>query len=284
MNRQVFRAMGCEIVVAGADDRALEAVKRLFEHRDATFSRFRPGSELLKVNATRSTVVRVSPAFGAAVIAALDAARLTDGLVDPTVGAAIEAIGYDTDFDALGDDPRPVEPTARGDWRLIRVGAGVLIRPPGTVLDLNGVVKAMTVDSAAGLLGESGFVAAGGDIAARGLPVTVALPDGGAVTLEAGGIATSGSSTRRWMRGGVLQHHLVDPRTSLPSTSPWTHVTAVGRDCLSADIAAKAGFLLGEDGPGWLDERGVAARFVGISGAVENDRWARSVDREPAWA
>jgi thiamine biosynthesis lipoprotein ApbE len=104
------------------------------------------------------------------------------------------------------------------------------------------------------------------------------------VTLESGGMATSGSATRHWMRGGTGQHHLIDPRTGLPSTSLWTHVTAVGRDCLSADVAAKAGFLLGATGPAWLDARGVAARFVGSAGVVENDCWARSLEREPAWA
>ena len=285
VNRQVFRAMGCEVVVAGADDRALEAIKRLFEQRDATFSRFRPGSELVKVNSTtsarRSSLAglrrggdrrsRRRPADRRARRSDRRRSdrsdRLRHGLRRArrrsTAGRARSSQRLATDprgrrraHPPAGNGPRP-ERSRQSDDRRQRCR-----------------------DFSA----NQGSLSAGGDIAARGLPVTVALPDGGAVTLEAGGIATSGSSTRRWLRGGVLQHHLVDPRTSLPSTSPWTHVTAVGRDCLSADIAAKAGFLLGEDGPGWLDERGVAARFVGIDGAVENGRWARSVDREPAWA
>ena len=93
-------------------------------------------------------------------------------------------------------------------------------------------------------------------------PVVVGLPGGDTVTLERGGLATSGIGTRRWLRGGLPQHHLIDPGTRRPAHSPWTSVTAVGRACLTADVAAKAGFLLGADGPAWLDERGVAARFV----------------------
>ena len=67
----------------------------------------------------------------------------------------------------------------------------------------------------------------------------------------------------------------MNPATGRASDSPWEHVTASGSTCLAADVAAKAGFLLGEDGPDWLDERGVPARFVGIDGEiVENDAWS----------
>ncbi len=40
----------------------------------------------------------VSPLFGQAIEAALRAGRLSDGLVDPTVGRAMRAVGYDRDF------------------------------------------------------------------------------------------------------------------------------------------------------------------------------------------
>jgi thiamine biosynthesis lipoprotein len=104
---------------------------------------------------------------------------------------------------------------------------------------------------------------------------------GDAITLRAGGIATSGSATRSWLRGGAIQHHLIDPLTGRPSESPWTHVTAAGGNCVRADVAAKAGFLLGEDGPGWLDSRSVPARFVSEAEVVENGCWTRS--RERLW-
>jgi FAD:protein FMN transferase len=284
VSRSVFRSMGCEVVVAGAEPERLAEIVHLFEQRDATFSRFRAGSELERVNAAPEPIVRVSPTFAVAVSAALDAAYTTGGLVDPTLGAALTAAGYDADFSELTADPRPVEPVTHHDWREIRVGRGLLSRPPATVLDLNGVVKAMTVDEAARMLGGPGFVSAGGDIATNGSPLIVALPRGGAVTLCSGGIATSGTADRRWLRGGRLQHHLIDPRTGQPSTSRWTHVTAVGRNCLGADVAAKAGFLLGDDGPGWLDDRGVAAHFVADGAAIENDCWLHSLEVALAWA
>jgi thiamine biosynthesis lipoprotein len=90
----------------------------------------------------------------------------------------------------------------------------------------------------------------------------------------AGGLATSGVLSRRWRRGGRERHHLIDPRTGRPSDSPWRAVTVSGDSCLAADVAAKAAFLLGEDGPDWLDERGLPGRFLGSDGIVENRAWA----------
>ncbi|HKI92864.1 MAG TPA: FAD:protein FMN transferase, partial [Gaiellaceae bacterium] len=202
--------MGCDVVVAGARPVGLAAIESLFAERDARFSRFRPDSELRRVNAAAGDVVPASSEFLRAVRAALAAARATDGLVDPTLGAAIEAAGYDADLaDLPADGPlAPVPPPA--DWRSLRTGARLLVRPAGTLLDLNGVVKAMAVDDAAALLDGPGFVSVGGDIAARGEPVVVGLPGGGTVTLEHGGMATSGTGTRHWLRGGEPQHHLID--------------------------------------------------------------------------
>ena len=137
---------------------------------------------------------------------------------------------------------------------MLRLAAGVQ-------LDLNGVVKALAVDRAAALLDGDGFVSAGGDLATRGA-VDVALSGGDAVRVS-GGLATSGTTRRRWLRAGEPQHHLIDPRTGRPSDTPWSEVTVCGATCLAADVAAKAALLLGADGPAWLERRGLPGRFVG---------------------
>ena len=206
-----------------------------------TFSLFRSQSELCRVNAAQAEVQVVSPLFAATLETALAAAADTDGLVDPTLGSP-------------------------GEVRLMR---RFLRRPPGLALDLNGIVKALAVDESAALITAEGFVSAGGDIAVRG-PVDVALPGGGAVRVTVGGLATSGISSRG--------RHLIDPLTGHPSESPWEQVTASGATCLAADVAAKAAFLLGERGPGWLDERGIGGRFVSLRGEiVENGCWSRAL-------
>jgi FAD:protein FMN transferase len=274
-----FNSMGCEIVVEGADPVELARVRALFDQRDAVFSRFRPESELNAVNAGRGGRL-VSAVFSRMVEAALHAREQTDGLVDPTLGAALEAAGYDRDFAELG--PRDEPPAAAAGPGHIELYGRVLVLGRGVKLDLNGVVKSVTVDDALQLLSGPGFVSAGGDVATRG-PADVALPGGGAVRLVAGGLATSGRTKRRWLRGGSEQHHLIDPATGRPSASPWDEVTVCGATCFAADVAAKAAFLLGDDGPDWLDERGLPGRFVADGQVHENASWRAGVAaREPA--
>jgi thiamine biosynthesis lipoprotein len=253
--------MGVDVAIGGATEIEAMSVAKLFADWDRTFSRFRAGSELNRVNATRADTVLVSPLFAGSLRAALDAASLTSGLVDPTLGRAIEAAGYDRDFALVGNHASPLGSTAPGSWRSVRLSGRALTRPPGTLLDLNGVVKALAVDAALALLAGEGFVAAGGDVAARGGTI-VGLPGGGSVRLVRGGVATSGTSRRRWLRDDGLQHHLIDPRTGRPARTRWTEVTVLAGSCLSADVAAKAAFLHDDDGPDWLAARGLQGRFA----------------------
>ena len=239
-----FRAMGCDVVVSG-DFRASPA--ELLERWEAAFSLFRPESELARVNASRSRVLRVSRLFSNTLEIALDVAAETDGVVDPTLC---------------------------GRWSEVAISGGLLSRPPDVALDLNGVVKSLAVDEAAAALDGPGFVSVGGDLAVSG-PVDVALPAGGAIRVVEGGLATSGTASR-----GA---HLVDAGSGLPSESPWEQVTASGASCLAADVAAKTGFLLGHAGPDWLDARGIPGRFVALDGEiVENSTWAFATEVEQA--
>lgn len=264
--------MGAEVVVHGATPSERDSIRDLFAAWEHTFSRFRPDSELNRVNADRAPVVVLSRPFAFATRAALEAATTTDGLVDPTLGGSLEAAGYDREFALLADDLRPLGPASAGSWRSLRLSGRLLSRPPGTVLDLNGVVKSLAVDAALELISGDGLVVAGGDLATRG-GANVGLPADGAVRLLAGGIATSGRTKRSWRRGGDLQHHLIDPRTGRPSESRWDEVTVAAGSCLAADVAAKAAFLLSDEGPGWLDERGLPGRFREGESLVANQAW-----------
>ena len=277
MNVHRFAAMGCVVEVGGSTPGESQAVERIFQARDRQFSRFREDSELSRVNRTPREIVNVSKAFGQMIERALTAAAATGGLVDPTLAGALVAAGYDRDFDDLEPRAETVRPGGRGRWRDVRMLGRLLVRPVGVELDLNGVVKGQTVDDAVGLLSGDGFVAAGGDYAGHG-EFDVALPGGGSVRVTRGGLATSGTTKRRWLRAGVWQHHLIDPRSGTPADSPWAEVTVSAGTCLQADVAAKAGFLLGADGPGWLDSRGLAGRFLPEDGPpVLNEVWRESV-------
>jgi FAD:protein FMN transferase len=260
-------AMGVRVRVGGATPAEVAAVRQLFEEWEQAFSRFRPASELSRVNFHAHEVVVVSPLFAGVLRVALRAAAATGGRVDPTLGAAIEVAGYDRDFSELPGDAGEAGAAPAGCWQRLRLDGQLLHRPRGVLLDLNCVVKAMAVDAALELLAGEGFVSAGGDIAVRG-DLDVGLPGGGAVAVHSSGLATSGSSRRRWLRGGEVQHHLLDPRTGRPARSRWSDVTVSAASCTVADVAAKTAFLLSDDGPAWIEEQGLAARFLAEDGEL----------------
>jgi thiamine biosynthesis lipoprotein len=261
-----FRSMGCEVVLPdGAPD---AGVRALFNERDGRFSRFLPSSELNRVNAAPRGLTSLSEEFASMLCLAIDAARATGGLVTPAAGAALLAAGYDRDFDGLPTSEVAVRPARVPSLGALRLRGRMLLRSENVIIDLNGVVKGKTVDDAVALLG-TGWVSAGGDMATT-VPLVVGLPGGDTVTLDRGGLATSSVAKRSW-KGG---HHLIDPATGAPSTTPWRDVTVAAASCVTADVAAKAALLLGPAGPSWLDRRGLPGRFVSTGGGVTlNQTW-----------
>ena len=92
----------------------------------------------------------------------------------------------------------------------------------------------------------------------------VALCDGRFVTVRDAGIATSGTSGRRWPGG----HHLIDPRTAAPAHTDITAISVIAQTALHAEILAKGACLIGDGAArSWLEQRGAACHAV-VSPAV----------------
>jgi thiamine biosynthesis lipoprotein len=154
-------------------------------------------------------------------------------------------------------------------------------------LDLGGVAKGWAADQAARRLAEAGpaLVDAGGDISvsgpmADGLPWPIAIanpfaPDQslGLALLARGAVATSGRDYRRWMRGGLEQHHIIDPRSGQPAQTDILSATIVAPDGPLAEMAAKVALILGSRaGLAWLDARPTLAGLL----VLEDGRILRS--------
>jgi thiamine biosynthesis lipoprotein ApbE len=292
------RALGTRVRVVVTSDEpdalvaAKTAVDQVLRDIDATCSRFGSDSELVEVNARAGRDVTVSPLLGRALEVALLAAAQTDGDVDPTVGAAVRRAGYDVDFAALPRDGGPLIARARAvpGWRRVRYAPATrtLRAPAGVEIDLGATAKALAADLAAAAahdsLGAGGgvLVSLGGDIAVGGTPPpdgwTIQVSDDSndpideiseRVTLQRGAIASSSTRVRRWLRGGVEQHHLIDPRTGEPAQTPWRLATVVAGSCVDANIASTATMVRGLRAVDWLAARGLAARLVANDGAVQ---------------
>jgi thiamine biosynthesis lipoprotein len=292
-----FPTMGTLARVVCDVDGGIDAAA-VFAEIERRLTRFDPTSDLSRLNADARACVPAPPLLRAAVGAALRAARLSGGLVDPTVLDAVRRSGYANSracvapaalLPRLGSAPprRPARPDPSARWRAIEVdhAAGVIRRPPGLELDLGGSAKGWAADLVAARLGRHGRCAVdcGGDLrmvagrrARRGaaweVRVRHPLTGGSAHTLyvREGGVATSGIDARLWVgRRGELAHHLIDPSTGEPAWTGLLTVTALAATAVEAEALAKAALLSGPaDG-----RRLLATRHGGVlvheDGAVE---------------
>jgi FAD:protein FMN transferase len=289
-----WRALGTDVhvIVEGGDlELATNAVERVLLEVDETYSRFRFDSELSGLNG-RATATSVSPLMALAIEAALRGAHATGGLVDPTVGRAMRAIGYDEDFAVIGHRHRGpiVHLVPVPGWQAIdyRATSRTVRLRPGIELDFGATGKALAADLAveaalAALGADAGvLVSLGGDVATAGRSpdggwrilaadssATAPETDGEVIALPNGAIATSSTTVRRWTRGETSVHHIIDPRTGAPAESPWRTASVVAATCVDANIAATAAILLGDGAPGWLAARNLPARLVTVDGRIE---------------
>ena len=280
--RHTFRTMGTDVEVLligneGAEQKSYATfalAETLAEAWERTFSRFRPESELSRLNAQAGRPAGVSERLYAAIEIALDASRQTRGFFDPTVLPALLALGYDRTFAEVRDDGRWNSPS--GAPGVAEIGMDPVQRqvslPRGTQIDLGGIAKGLYVDVLAGIRGwDGGVVSAGGDLRVWGTPPTgkcwiVGVEDPNnpdrdiaQLHLASGAVATSGTNRRSWQHAGVPVHHLIDPRTGLPAQSGVRSVSVVSATGVQAEIAAKA---LAIGGPDALFDRSIFRRAV----------------------
>lgn len=232
--------MGTEVELFG-EPAGFSAVEAELERLEALLSRFRPESELSRLN--RDGRIDAGPDLLRVVRLALEARERTGGLFDPTVHDALVAAGYDRSFELLDRDAPRRAPAVRCGGRVTIAGTTIRLAP-GARLDLGGIAKGYAVDRAVALLGAYGpaLVNAGGDVACLGgvWPVGVELPAGMlTLALERGALATSGCDRRTW-RGG---HHLIDPRSGRPAGGPYLRVTVAAASAVEAEVLAKAVYL-----------------------------------------
>ncbi len=292
-----WTALGCWVHLVVTDRAALDAARSMLAadlaDLDAACSRFRADSELVALDRAQGRPVRLSPLLANAVAVALRAAELTDGDVDPTVGEAIVAAGYDRDFSLVPPDGPALNLVVKAvpGWRQVCLDPATrtLAMPAGIRLDLGATAKAWAADRAAARiaaeLGAGVLVGLGGDIAVAGQAppggwrirvqdVTGRpedVPEGPAtvVAITSGGLATSSTTARRWRRGGNVLHHILDPRTGLPPAPVWRTISVTAATCADANAASTAAIIRGAQAPVWLAATGLPARLVDVSGRVE---------------
>ena len=283
-----FRAMGtdCQVTVfadASVADALLDALVERVEILEACWSRFRPDSELNRLNARAgSGAVDASDDLVELVATMRAAWSLTDGLCDPTVLASMQAMGYDADFatvvarsaiDAVDASTLRKAP-GMGEVQVDEAGRTIAL-PAGVGIDPGAIGKGLAGDIIVDEFMDAGvdgvLVSLGGDVVLAGRPGddphwSIAIADERqpgeqlrTIDLDPGidraAIATSTTLKRRWANG---RHHLVDPRTGDLGHTDLVQATVIAEYGWQAEAGATAALLLGAAGGSrWLEDNGM---------------------------
>jgi len=266
--RRTLPVMGtiAEIALVAEDTRAahaaIDAAFVELHDVDRTMSRFKPTSDIGRINAAKVGVpVAVSAATAHVLESALRWAEQTDGAFDPCLGRAIEL------WDVTSrTEPPPHDQFARLAGRNLYRHLDLdhnraIIRDPDVAIDLGGIAKGHAVDRAAQALRDRGYqnalVNVGGDLVALGEsedgdPWRIGVIDPNDPTritrkikIRDEAVATSGDYTRCFDHAGRRYHHLLDPATAAPRETKRHSVTVVAADCLTADVDATVRFVTG---------------------------------------
>ncbi|MGN6325055.1 FAD:protein FMN transferase [Pseudolysinimonas sp.] len=289
--RRDWTVWTCDASLVVTDAECLEPawaiVRATLDEVGRACDRFDPTSELSLLGTEPAPRTLVSGVLADLVDRALQAAELTDGAVDPTLGREIVDLGYTHELvlatRAADGLPRQIGRVSRESaWRRIKVADGCLTVPPGAQLDLGATAKAVAVDRSVSRIATElscgVLVAVGGDLATAG-PAPAAgwrivvrdLDDdpGQDVALAEGwAMATSSTQKRRWASGGYARHHILDPRSGLPADPVWRTVSVAAPSCLVANALSTGAVVTGAGAVGWLRDRGAVARLVDAHGEV----------------
>jgi thiamine biosynthesis lipoprotein len=275
-----------EVTVVGGRAHLLDLAARRLADLDRLWTRFRPTSDISRLNLAEGAPVPVATETLCLVDHLVAAWRTTAGAFDPTLLPALVAAG---DV-ASRDDPEarttlPASATWPGDPGGIETDhtLGLARLPRGTAIDAGGLGKGLAADLtviellAAGA--EGALVSVGGDLRVEGEGPqgawSIAVEDprdpaelGMVLAVAAGGVATSTPAARRWQSGGVDRHHLFSPATGAPADAPVASVTVAAATAAWAEALTKVPFVRGaQEGVAILGDMDVAAMVVTGDGA-----------------
>jgi thiamine biosynthesis lipoprotein len=271
--------------------KARSEVDRVIPEVDRACSRFRDDSDLVRANAHSNEDVAVSLWLLDAPDIAMHGARVTDGLVDPSVGTAVRKIGSDGDFAQLDPSGPALRVTVRRvpGWHLVDIdrARGTVGVPDDVEIDLGATAKAWCAERAAHAAQRApggGVVGLGGDLACAGEAPTggwrMRIADGHSTSIDASGgqtvtIIGGGLATTEGPCGAGLDADDECTKSSTrrgvsrqPEAEYWRTGPVVTGSCAGANSASTASIVVDTDAPDWRAVRNLPARLVGIDGGV----------------
>lgn len=270
-HQRSFHALGSDVVLTVVSDDAakatevLDSLRTYIDDFEERFSRFRPSSELSRINAEAGQRSTASHEFIALLKTAIELSESTDDLFNPFILPKLQEAGYKDSWTANKQQGQAPQYQGRkvASVDTIVCGRDWVHIPAGTALDVGGIGKGYLLARLAELAPSEipGYwFSLGGDIAmagrdAEGKPWRVGVAHAlaeqrqvGSFTNDRGwslAVATSGVTKRRGISRGKAWHHIIDPRSGEPAKTDLLTVTVCCEDPTRADVLAKCSVILG---------------------------------------
>jgi FAD:protein FMN transferase len=291
MDYYEFRAMNTDIVLAaeGSSEKVSAGFKQTCQFIQASekrFTRFSDQSELSQLNRSSGSWFDASQDLFEILQLCSAYQEMTAGLFDPSILPELEAAGYDRSMDEIraqgpGQSQNMLMPKTSSSFQDIQFDPQQqrIRLPEGMKIDLGGIAKGWIAQQAAYILAEYAgtcAVNAGGDMFLVGLPggekywrITLEDPNDFRRTLNIlkvgpGAVATSTTTSRKWVQDGHSQHHIIDPRTGQPAQTDFTSVTVIAPQLAQAEVFAKAVLISGSSQAASLVAGRPELTFIGV--------------------
>jgi thiamine biosynthesis lipoprotein len=267
-------------------DHAIKAGFKEIEELADLLDYYSPTSEITAINKNAGKKpVKVSNQTLDVIKKSLEIARLTDGAYDPTIGPVMKL--WDFVNKIKPEQSVLQENLPLVDYRKVDINvenSTVFLRNKGMELDLGGIAKGYAADRALDVITSQGIkavlVAIAGDIKCSGLkPGEISWHVGiqsprddekcvsennilASLFLDDQAISTSGDYQRYFIENGIRYHHLLNPKTGMPSHE-LISVSLIAKMGVMTDALATGVFVMGIDkGIKLLTSLGIDGVFV----------------------
>ena len=230
---------------------------------DDMFSVFKENSEITKINkAAGKMSVKVSHETYKIIQRAIEFSRVSNGAFDISAGSLSRLWRKAKKESRVPDIEEIKKQKELTNYRdIVMADYKVGLSKKGQEIDLGGIAKGYAADEAKIILLEENITDAiinfGGTVINIGDEKQIGIqnPDAktgisiGRLKVRQQAVVTSGLYERYYMKDGNQYHHIINPKTGMPSQSGLLSVTVIGDSALEMDALSTGFFVAGlEDG------------------------------------
>ncbi|MGN0376117.1 MAG: FAD:protein FMN transferase [Suilimivivens sp.] len=270
-------------------DELFEGCMELIDAYDRMLSRTSEGSDIWNINHSNGAAITVHEETAELLGIALSYAKLSDGLVDPTIGTLSILWNFGDDNEGIVPSQTEIEEAlSHVNYKnVILEGNQVTLKDPDARLDLGFIAKGYIADRVKEYLLSrqvtSAIINLGGNVLTIGqkpddTPFKVGIQqpfsDTGTaaltLTIQDKSLVSSGNYERYFIKDDVLYHHILSTSDGYPVNSGLSGVTVISDHSVDGDALSTLCFILGyEKGQKLIDSlQNVEAVFIDLDGNI----------------